>query len=370
MHGACTLSFTSTRCDSKRVKDKGAGEQRDDDTAGSELEQKFAALAVDESDAYDGHDALQHLDGDVAFGGVAGAHSRLFEDDHQEPQDRVDAGRLVAGEDHAGEDERDNVLPLNSEPCRADSASLRAVLAASWPHFTDLPLGFLFGRRSAQRGERLLLFAVTKEPARGFAEEERAEKENQSRIDDGEEHASPGVVGGSQNEVLIACGGGDGGFRLAGVEPADDGGEHDAEGEHELKDRGAPAAVVGAEAFGEVERHDDGDHAAAEALQQAAEEERNESLRDDDEADAQDKEQAADDHHLLAAEPVGEHPGDERREHASAEDSGDDDRGLLDGEVDGLVQIEQGGGDDADIDSVEQAAEAGDEDEEASVADE
>ena len=68
-----------------------------------------------------------------------------------------------------------------------------------------------------------------------------------------------------------------------GVVDADEGGGDDAEGKQPLEDAGAFAADVGGEALCEVERDDDADEAAGDALEEAAEKERDVAVRERDE---------------------------------------------------------------------------------------
>ena len=158
------------------------------------------------------------------------------------------------------------------------------------------------------------------------------------------------------------------GFNAIAEEDADECGHDDAEGEHPLKDAGSLAARGGGEALGEIERDDDADEAAAHALQESAEEERGVSLRESDDGDAEDECSAAENHERLAAHPVGEEAGEERGEDAAEQDGRDDDGELRRVELRGGFEIRQRAADDADIDAVEQAAEAGDEKQEEVVA--
>jgi hypothetical protein len=221
-------------------------------------------------------------------------------------------------------------------------------------------LGLAFGGRAhaQQRGAGLFAFAVAHQPARRFGDEAGAEQEQHARIDDGEEHAAPRMIGRGQHQRAVAAGGEDGLLGVADVVVADERGQHDAEREHELEAGHAAAAQIGRQTFGEVQRHDHRDHAAARALQQAAEDQRAERLRQVDDGDAGDEHQAADDHHDAAAEPVGKHAGDDGAEDGAGQHRRDDRGQLLFGELDGLVQVGQRGVDHADVDAVQQAAEA------------
>ncbi len=155
---------------------------------------------------------------------------------------------------------------------------------------------------------------------------------------------------------------------MVAVIDADEGSGDDAEREQPLKDTGALAAVRSAEAFGEVERDDDADQAAADALQQASEEERAVAVREGDHGDAGDEGETAERHERFAAEAVGEEAGEEGGEDAAEQDGGDDDGELAGVEAGGGFEVGKRTADDADVDAVEQAAESRNEEEKAVVA--
>jgi hypothetical protein len=141
------------------------------------------------------------------------------------------------------------------------------------------------------------------------------------------------------------------------------------EDQHPLKHARTLAPVFRAEAFGEVERNHDADETAADALQQPARHERAITVRERDHRDTDHEEHPAEDHHFLAAHPVGEHAGKERGDGAAQEHGRDDEGQLAGGEagVGRRLHVRIRAGDDADVDAVEQAAESGDEQEEAVV---
>ena len=145
-------------------------------------------------------------------------------------------------------------------------------------------------------------------------------------------------------------------------------GGHDAERQQPLENAGALAAVRRTQALREIERDDHADQPGADALQQAAEDQRPVAVRERDHGNAEHKEDAAERHQGLAAHPVGEQAGEQRGDHAAQQHGGHNERKLAGVQAGGGLQIGQRAGDDADIDAVKQAAQAGDEQEEAVVA--
>ena len=137
---------------------------------------------------------------------------------------------------------------------------------------------------------------------------------------------------------------------------ADQGRDHDAEGEHPLKDSGALAAAGGRKAFGKVERNDDADQSAGHALEQTAEEQRAVSVRQRDDGDADDKGGSAEDHERLAAHPVGQEAGEESGEDRAQQHGRHDGGELRGGEVRGGFEVGICARNDAHVDAVEQAA--------------
>ncbi len=121
-------------------------------------------------------------------------------------------------------------LRRQSESCVAGIGG-DLLLARHVFHFLPDDVGFLLGQSAEQRCAGLRDAAFAKEPARGFAEEEAGGEKENARIDDGEEHAAPRVVLRGQHQRGVAGGVRDGGFGLAGVEQANEGRQHDAEGE-------------------------------------------------------------------------------------------------------------------------------------------
>ena len=108
-------------------------------------------------------------------------------------------------------------------------------------------------------------------------------------------------------------------------------------------------------------RDDDADESAADALEQASEEEGRVAVGKGDNRNAEGEGDAAENHEGLAAEPVGEEAGKEGGEDAAEQHGGDDDGELGGREVGGGLEIGERSADDADVDAVEEAAEARDE---------
>ncbi len=227
-------------------------------------------------------------------------------------------------------------------------------------HLAHLDFGFLFADGATEGGHGAFRLVLAQQPARRFAEEERADEKHQARVDDGEKHASPCVILRGLDELRIAGSGLDRSFCPLGIEVASESSDDDAKGKHELEDGGALAAAFGAQAFGQVERHHDGDHADRHALQQSPQKQGDEALRQDDQGHAADEHESTDDHHCLAAEPVRENPGNQGGGHAAAQDGSDKNGCLFEREIDGLVEVQQRCGDNAYVDAVEQTAQAGD----------
>ncbi len=81
-------------------------------------------------------------------------------------------------------------------------------------------------------------------------------------------------------------------------------------------------------------------------------------MRQRDDGDAGDKCDAAQRHQRLASHPVGQQPGYQRGDDAAQQNRGDDDRKLFRIQVRSGFEIRQRAADDADVDAVQQAAEA------------
>lgn len=90
---------------------------------------------------------------------------------------------------------------------------------------------------------------------------------------------------------------------------ADDGRRNDPKSQQPLEHAGALAAVGGAQAFGQIQRHHHAHQSGVDALEQAPEHERPVAVRQRDQRDAGHKQQAAEGHEPLSAQPVGQQAG-------------------------------------------------------------
>jgi hypothetical protein len=122
------------------------------------------------------------------------------------------------------------------------------------------------------------------------------------------------------------------------------------------------------EAFGQIERDHHPDQAGAHALEQAAEDQVAVAVGEGDHWNAGHEEDTAGDHEPLAAHPVGKHAGEEGRYDASQEDRGDDEGELARVQAGGGLEVGEGPRDDPDVNAVEEAAQARDEQQEDVVA--
>ena len=227
--------------------------------------------------------------------------------------------------------------------------------------------GCLFGRAGAEEGGAGFFgVAAAIEPAGRFGDHEGAKDKERAGRQRYPEDAAPGVV--LEIEKRLGIGHARDGVDAVAKVDANECGNDEAEGEHPLEDARALAAGRGGEALGEVERDDNADKSAARALEEASEEEGRVPMRESDDRNAEDEGRAAEDHQGLAAHPVGKEAGKESGEDAAEEDGGDDDGELRRVELRGGLEVGQCAADDADIDSVEQATEAGNEKEEEVIA--
>ncbi|MNI56300.1 hypothetical protein D3C73_1112940 [compost metagenome] len=156
-----------------------------------------------------------------------------------------------------------------------------------------------------------------------------------------------------------------GGVHGMRVVQADQRGQHQADGQQQLEHRRAATAPLGAEHFGQVQRDDHADQATADTLQQAPQQQRGVARRKRHDRDAGGEQDAGQQHRTATADEVGDHAGEQRGQHAAQQHRGDDETELLAAELPGVAgggfKVRQGAGDDADVDAVQQAAEAADE---------
>ncbi|KAG0758889.1 hypothetical protein G6F22_019521 [Rhizopus arrhizus] len=133
------------------------------------------------------------------------------------------------------------------------------------------------------------------------------------------------------------------------VVQADQRRQHQADGQQQLEHGRTAPASFGAEHFGQQQRR-------------VARGQRHDR-------DRRGEQQAGQQHRAAAADQVGDHAGEQRGQHAAQQHRRHDEAELLAAELPrvagGGFEIGQGAGDDADIDAVQQAAEAADEEQEA-----
>jgi len=156
-----------------------------------------------------------------------------------------------------------------------------------------------------------------------------------------------------------------GGIHGMGVVQADQGCQHQANGQQQLEHGRAAPAPFGAEHFGQVQRNHDADQTATDALQQASQQQRRVAGGQCHDRNRGGEQQAGQQHRAAAANQVGDHAGEQRRQHAAQQYGRHHEAELLAAELPGVAggrfKIGQGTGDDADVDAVQQATEAADE---------
>ena len=140
-----------------------------------------------------------------------------------------------------------------------------------------------------------------------------------------------------------------------------------AQSKQPLENARSLAAVGGGEALGQIQRHDHADQAGANALQQPAEHQRPIAVSQRDHRDAGHEENAAESHQLLAAHQVGQHAGKESRNDAPQQHRRYNEGELAGIQARGRLQVRQRAGNDPNVHSVEQTAQAGDQEQEAVV---
>ena len=94
---------------------------------------------------------------------------------------------------------------------------------------------------------------------------------------------------------------------------------------------------------------------------------RNEPMREGNDGDAQNEDRPADHHQRLASQPICEQAGKQGGDHASQQHGCDNDRQLAGIESRGSLEVRQCAANDADIHSVEQAAQPSNEEKEAVI---
>ncbi len=148
---------------------------------------------------------------------------------------------------------------------------------------------------------------------------------------------------------------------------ANDSRRDDTEGQKPLENSGAFAAIGRAEAFGQIERDDHANKPRADALQQSAQDQRSVALCQRDDRHTQHKHDPADRHQPFAPQPISQHPGEQRRNHAPQQHRRNNEGKLARSQPRGRLQIWKRTADDSDIHAEKQSAKTRDKKKEAVV---
>ena len=109
---------------------------------------------------------------------------------------RIDAGGLVAGENDAGQDKRNDVFAMPAaipvRPSRRLADFAFSAAAVSSISFNSIA-ACLLRARAEQRGARGFFLAPAKQPARRFGHQETAHDKQNSRRQRHPENAAPGA---------------------------------------------------------------------------------------------------------------------------------------------------------------------------------
>ena len=312
-------------------------------------------------------------------------HARLLEDRDGVVQHRVDARRLVAGEDDDGQDERDHILLLEERVRRGGVLRLLGGGGlVGGDHVVQNLTRLLLAIVRGERGKGFVLAPFLVEPARRLLQLERTQEEDEAGDAREEEDHLPGVdpLGDLRGgEPVLDLRERDGGrldallashrenllVRVAhevGDDETDERDEDEADGQEELEHPRALATRVRVKALGEIHRHDDAEEAGRRALHGATDDHHpkvaalEEAGRADDGNGNEEEERGGDDH-FLAPEPLGEEARDERGRERAPKRHADDPADLVLREGGRPFDVGERGGDHADIDTVEQASESG-----------
>ncbi|MNL06545.1 hypothetical protein D3C87_1271840 [compost metagenome] len=186
-------------------------------------------------------------------------------------------------------------------------------------HLAQLDVGGGGQTRAQQRLARLLDAAPLRQPARRLGQQQGADGKHEARCQTNPEDAAPGLVLGRED-------GGDaarfrqrlrrlrGRFHRLRLHQADQGGGHQADGQQQLEQGGAASTLLRGQAFSQVQRHDDADQAATDALQQTAQQQRRVAVGQRDQRDAGAEQGAGQEHHPAPAQEVGQGAGEQRRQ--------------------------------------------------------
>ncbi len=344
---------------------QGRGQQRHRDAAAAQHQQELAALAIHQHQRHHRHHRVEHLDGHVGAVGDRAGQAGLVEDVDGVGQHRVDAGGLGECEHRAGQQERPDVAAAEQ------AVPLVLVLRVFRRlHPRERRFHFTGGNGPAQRVARAFDPPAPHQPARGFAEQQHAGGEHQTRQQAAPEDRPPGVIPGrEQHALLFGClQSAHRGFRRIHrvcVVQADQRRQHQPDGQQQLEHRRAPPASFRCQYLRQVQRHHHADQASAHALQQAAEQQRRVARGQRHHRNAEGEKQAGQEHRAAPSDQIRDGAGEQRRQHAAEQHRRHHEAQLLAGEVPadggGGFQVGQRAGNDADVDAVQQAAHAGNE---------
>ena len=270
---------------------------------------------------------------------------------------------MVAGEDDNGEHEGHDVFLLQ-EGILVDGGGLCGLFLGGFfglTHFVKLGLGLVGAVATRQRGESGLKFAFAIEPTRRIGDGEGSEGEDDAGDGAGPEDGAPGEVLG-RKDVGGGAGLGDG-FNVLREVKSDQGGEDQANGEHELEHARAEAALIRGETLRKIERDDHTDEAGGGTLKDTPGDQPAEPGGNADDRHAEHKADAGNDHQPFAPKEVRQRTRKEGGEDGATQHGRNDGGKLGGGIVGGGLKIGQRTGDDAYVNAVEQAAEAGDKEE-------
>ncbi len=344
---------------------QGGGQQRHRDAAAAEHQQELASLAIHQHQRHHRHHRVEYLDRHVGAVGDRTGQTGLVEDVDRVGQHGVDAGGLGEGEHRAGQQERPHIATAEQAVARLRAAGVFRRL-----HPCQCHLDLAGGNGPAQRVACALDPSTPYQPARRFAQQQHAGGEHQARQQAAPENRPPRVILRGEQHALLFGGGQSAyrGFRRihrVRVVQADDRRQHQSDGQQQLEHRRAAPAPFRREHFGQVQRHHHADQAAAHALQQPAEQQWCIAGGQRHDRNAEGEQQAGQEHRAAPADQIRDGAGEQRRKHAAQQHRRHHEAELLAGEMPADrgrgLQVRQRAGDDADVDAIEQAAHAGDE---------
>ena len=281
------------------------------------------------------------------------AQPALHQDAHVVADHRIHAGGRVAGQNHAGQQKRDQVLPLQQRvPDLLIELLARALL--NGVHLLHFKSCIFVAARAQQRLLRLVFGTAAEQPAWRLGHQQAAQHKQNSRRQRHPEDRAPGMVlevkqrGGIAQSLHRR--------HLVAEVHAHQRRRHNAEGQQPLEHSGSFSPVGSGKALGKVKRNHHADQPAADSLQQTAAEQSPISSRERNHRDAEDERNAAENHQRLAAHPVGKHPSEQRGEDAAQQHSRHNFRELGRGQIRRGIQVGKRSANNAYVDAVQQAS--------------